>query len=77
MKQRKLIFDSLSKIVDFAKRGQRGGKGQSRGTYVFTWGAGYHGQLGRKFERGTKKYSAVPRPVALEEVSDPTRQVEP
>lgn len=38
------------------------------GTYVFTWGAGYAGQLGRKFVRGQKKYSALPLMVDLDEV---------
>lgn len=33
---------------------------------MFTWGAGYVGQLGRKFERGQKKYSAIPMIVPLE-----------
>ena len=54
MNQRELIFDSLNKIVTSqpqkgsgytGKSGSsaNGGKGDSRGTYVFTWGAGYHG----------------------------------
>ena len=33
----------------------------SRGTFTMTWGAGYHGQLGRKFVRGEKKYAAIPQ----------------
>jgi len=32
---------------------------RSTGTYVYTFGAGYHGQLGRKFVRGQKKYCMV------------------
>ena len=56
MQQRELIFDSLNKIVTSQpqKSGHAGsksggsnsaaGKGDSRGTYTFTWGAGYHGQ---------------------------------
>lgn len=69
MKQRGLIFDSLSKIVGFqgGPRRRGGGKsGDNRGTYIATWGAGYHGQLGRKFVRGQKKYSAVPLQLDLE-----------
>ena len=38
---------------------------ENRGTYVLTWGAGYQGQLGRKFVRGAKKYTAVPRLLEL------------
>ena len=41
-------------------------RGSSRsGTFVWTWGAGFHGQLGRKnFPRGRKK--SVPMPSVLE-----------
>lgn len=39
--------------------------GDNRGTHLFTWGAGYHGQLGRKFQRGHKKYSPMPKLVPL------------
>jgi alpha-tubulin suppressor-like RCC1 family protein len=35
------------------------------GTFIWTWGAGFHGQLGRKsFPRGRKK--SIPRPEVLE-----------
>jgi hypothetical protein len=47
MAKRALIFDSLSKIISrtFGKGASRAGvTGETRGTYVFTWGAGYHGQ---------------------------------
>jgi hypothetical protein len=30
------------------------------GTYLFSWGAGYQGQLGRRFERYAKKYAMTP-----------------
>lgn len=63
LKQRGLIFDSLQKIVgrQIGRQKPRGRRtGESRGTFIFTWGAGYHGQLGRKFTRGQKKYSPVP-----------------
>lgn len=66
IRQRELIFDSMQKIfnVQPGKGGRRVG-GTNRGTFVYTWGAGYHGQLGRKFQRGKKKYSAVPEMVIL------------
>lgn len=66
--KRHLIFDSLQKIIgkSFARGGQRGGgKNNTRGTYIYTWGAGYHSQLGRKFLRGQKKYATVPRRVEM------------
>lgn len=70
--KRKLIFDSLQKIIGkgFA-RGGRGGR-DTRGTYVYTWGAGYHGQLGSKFQKGKKKYATIPKRV---EMSVAVRQV--
>jgi hypothetical protein len=54
LRQRALIFDSLGKIVTTKpqKTHIKNKSGESRGTYVFTWGAGYQGQLGRKFGRG-------------------------
>jgi E3 ubiquitin-protein ligase HERC2 len=74
-KKRHLIFDALGKII--SRRFGRSSKssafsGESRGTYLYTWGAGYHGQLGRKFGRGTKKYATVPR---LIEIGVPVRQI--
>lgn len=55
MPRRKLIFDSLSKL----------GKGEgskpsdgARGTLLYTWGAGYHGQLGQSTYR--KKCQRLP-----------------
>lgn len=67
MRQRKLIFDSLSKIVTANpnKNRRKEQNADSRGTYIFTWGAGYQGQLGRRLDRGKKKYSAIPLPVDL------------
>lgn len=50
----------------------------SAGTYVFTWGAGYSGQLGRRFQRDQKRYSAVPMLITLSETAPhgiPVRQV--
>ena len=38
---------------------------KTRGTYVFTWGEGFHGQLGRKFVRGQKKSTPYPKLVEL------------
>lgn len=69
MKKRQLIFDSLSKIISrhFGKGSSKNAiEGETRGTYVFTWGAGYHGQLGRRFERGKKKYATIPKMVAID-----------
>jgi len=69
MAKRALIFDSRSKIISrtFGKGAARAGvTGETRGTYVFTWGAGYHGQLGRQFERGRKKYATIPKMVHLD-----------
>ena len=59
MIQRALIFDSLQKIVTTIPQKTNAKDKEkpkdNRGTYVFTWGAGYAGQLGRKFIRGQKK----------------------
>ncbi len=68
LRQRRLIFDSLQQIVNIPHRSRDSDK-SNRGTNVFTWGAGYSGQLGRKFARGHKKYSADPLPIDLNEVS--------
>lgn len=72
-KKRHLIFDSLIKIIsrNYAKTSTKS-TGDSKGTYVYTWGAGYHGQLGQKFVRGVKKYATKPR---LVELTVPVRQV--
>ncbi|XXQ38435.1 Regulator of chromosome condensation (RCC1) repeat [Plasmodiophora brassicae] len=67
IKRRQLIFDSLRKITDSADPASRRSIDSSGGTYVYTWGAGYHGQLGRKFTRGQKKYASVPQYVAFPE----------
>lgn len=72
MKKRQLIFDSLQKIVGSTFKGRGGNPGDSRGTYVYTFGAGYHGQLGRKFVRGQKKYATTPTMVPMDA---PIRQV--
>lgn len=72
MIQRALIFDSLQKIVTTIPQKTNAKDKEkpkdNRGTYVFTWGAGYAGQLGRKFIRGQKKYSALPLPIDLDDV---------
>lgn len=72
MQQRRLLFDSLTKFIQddsyldtkIVKKGDNKSedpaKQGNRGTYVFSWGAGYHGQLGRRFARGEKKYAAIP-----------------
>lgn len=71
MLRRQLVFDSLSKIIDNkaynrALARSSGGDGkEDRGTFVYTWGAGYHGQLGRKGARGQKKYATLPMMVEL------------
>lgn len=44
----------------------------SRGTYLYTFGAGYHGQLGRRFGHSKKKYCMVPK---LVELPEPVRWV--
>lgn len=40
-------------------------KPKSSGTYVYTWGMGYHGQLGKKFARGEIRMSLTPNLVPL------------
>jgi hypothetical protein len=70
--------DSLNKVIDnraynraLAKSAATEQK-EDRGTFVYTWGAGYHGQLGRKGARGQKKYAVVP---VMIELIKATRQV--
>lgn len=74
LRQRRLIFDSFAKFTGRTDGRQkpRARTGSNRGTFIFTWGAGYHGQLGRLFKRGQKKYSAVP---AMVESNFVVRQV--
>lgn len=67
--KRALIFDSLSKIISrtFGKGAAKSGvTGETRGTYVFTCGSGFHGQLGRAFQRGRKKYATIPKLLSLD-----------
>jgi len=73
-RQRQLIFDSLQKIVDHEQKtsGQRTGN-STKGTFVFTWGAGYQNQLGKRKQKGNqkkdvkqRKYSSVPLIVDLD-----------
>jgi len=75
MKRRRLIFDSIRTIIE--KGGGQGAgatkRGEDdRGRYVYVFGAGYHGQLGRKAARGHKKYANIPIPVQL---TEPVRQI--
>jgi alpha-tubulin suppressor-like RCC1 family protein len=75
LKKRCLIFDSLRKIVDRKSGRTANGNNlgrENRGTYIYTFGAGYHGQLGRKFARGSKKYATMPQ---LVEMNVPVREV--
>eukprot|EP01083_Nonionella_stella_P095542 268247_1 len=71
MKRRKLIFDSMRTIIenDASANGAKGAGGgdanDDKGRYVYVFGAGYHGQLGRKAARGHKKYANVPIGVHL------------
>lgn len=80
MKRRKLIFDSMRTIIerDAGSSGGSGGgmsggmssnqdgnDGKESGRYVYVFGAGYHGQLGRKAARGHKKYANIPIGVHL------------
>lgn len=87
MAQRELIFDSKQKIVNTVPsrsaqslkepKGPRDNE-NFRGTWVFTWGAGYNGQLGKNFAKknngaaggggGQKKYSADPVAIDMEDV---------
>ena len=66
--RRQLIYDSLSKIIDnkiYNRNLSRSNEKDDRGTFVYTCGAGYHGQLGRKSNRGQKKYATLPLIVEL------------
>jgi E3 ubiquitin-protein ligase HERC4 len=79
-RKRQLIFDSLAKIIgrEFGKDSAKDAKeniGDTRGTFVFTWGAGYVGQLGRKLGRSTKKYSTRPMLIDSENIEAPVRQI--
>eukprot|EP01084_Bolivina_argentea_P073109 132689_1 len=70
MKRRKLIFDSMRTIIERDAGNSGGGAGagdttEDRGRYVYVFGAGYHGQLGRKAARGHKKYANIPIGVQL------------
>eukprot|EP00742_Colponemidia_sp_Colp-10_P001892 GILJ01002023.1.p1 GENE.GILJ01002023.1~~GILJ01002023.1.p1 ORF type:complete len:1186 (+),score=191.03 GILJ01002023.1:27-3560(+) len=57
MEKRKIIFDSLSKL---STRNSSASDGAGRGTLIYSWGAGYTGQLGQLFDPGQPKYSAKP-----------------
>jgi len=50
--KRRLIFDSMAKIIGKNFQMHERGESGSKGTYIFTFGAGFHGQLGRRFVRG-------------------------
>lgn len=68
MKKRALLFDSMRTIVGrgFSNYHNSFNDMNARGTHIYSWGAGYHGQLGRKFTRGHKKYATVPRAVEMD-----------
>lgn len=73
MTKRRLIFDSLAKIIDNSQYRHSHGIGSEEcGRFVSCWGAGYHGQLGRKATRGQRKYSTLPQ---LVDIATPVRQV--
>lgn len=58
---------ATNKPMNFS--GESRSSGTRSGTFIWTWGAGFHGQLGRKnFPRGRKK--SVPMPSVLEFPSD-------
>lgn len=69
MMKRELIFDSMCRVFS-RQYGKAGSKvsslSESRGTYLFSFGAGFHGQLGRKFERGKRKYDTIPKLIHLD-----------
>jgi alpha-tubulin suppressor-like RCC1 family protein len=78
-KNRELLFDSLQYIVSPATkpntRAEPGETSKTGGTFIFTWGAGYQGQLGLKKKRGgeisskARKFSTVPVLVDLKVVA--------
>lgn len=48
LQRRQLLFDSLSKIIDnksYNRALARSNDKDDRGTFIYTCGAGYHGQL--------------------------------
>lgn len=45
--------------------GSKSANTSSTGTFVYTWGMGYHGQLGKKFARGEIRMCLQPNLVAL------------
>lgn len=67
IQRRQLMFDSLSKL---GKGNHLAESQNSRGTLLYTWGAGYHGQLGSSTYR--KKCQRVP---SLLEFDEPAVQV--
>jgi hypothetical protein len=58
--KRKLIFDSLQKIIssNYESKNRQSALEPNRGTCVFSWGAGYRGQLGFEIDPPLKKYSS-------------------
>jgi hypothetical protein len=48
-----------------SEQGSKKGKGGSTGSFVYTWGMGYHGQLGKKYARGEIRMSLEPNLVSL------------
>jgi len=65
MTRRCLIFDSLQALLSRGTGPSAFSENSTGGTYVYTWGAGYNGQLGRKHGRGARKYSKSPMNVII------------
>lgn len=63
--RRKLIFDSLSKLPQSRKNGIEAKEDVSKGTLLYAWGAGYHGQLGSNSVR--KKCQRMPQALDFHE----------
>jgi len=57
-KRRELIFDSFSKLKHGTTSRTTQGGGPKGGTLLYSWGAGYHGQLGNEAKR--KKCEMIP-----------------
>jgi hypothetical protein len=65
--RRQQTKDSLSSIWN-RERGlsqDRVGGSKRGGTFVHTWGMGFHGQLGKDFHRGEVRMSASPLPLRM------------
>jgi len=65
MKRRQLIFDSFSKLRECKTNRRPASPSGSKGTLLYAWGAGYHGQLGLSSYR--KKCKLVPAHIDFKE----------